>query len=75
MNELAAAGVPASPVLSQGEMLAAQPLRERGTVTSGPDGGPVMQHPLQYRNHPGRVPPDVPPLVDGPDHLPEWRSE
>jgi crotonobetainyl-CoA:carnitine CoA-transferase CaiB-like acyl-CoA transferase len=75
VNELAAAGVPVSPVLSQGEMLAAQPLRERGTVTSGPDGGPVMQHPLQYRNHPGRVPPDVPPLVEGPDQLPEWRSE
>jgi crotonobetainyl-CoA:carnitine CoA-transferase CaiB-like acyl-CoA transferase len=73
VHELAAAGVPAAPVLSQTEMLAAPPLRRRGTVVDGPDGGPVMQHPLRYREHPGRVPPDVPPLVEGPDRLPPWK--
>lgn len=72
VRELSAAGVPVAPVLAQTEMLAAQPLRRRGTVVDGPDGGPVMQHPLQYRNHPARIPPDVPPLVEGPDRLPAW---
>ena len=73
VRELAAAGVPASPVLSQQEMLSAPPLRDRGTVVDGPDGGPVVQHPLQYRNQPARVPPDVPPLVEGPARLPAWK--
>ena len=73
VRELGAAGVPVAPVLSQREMLGAQSFRSRGTVADGPDGGPVMQHPLQYRNHPARVPPDVPPLVEGPERLPAWR--
>jgi crotonobetainyl-CoA:carnitine CoA-transferase CaiB-like acyl-CoA transferase len=73
VSELAESGVPVSPVLSQREMLAAQPFLSRGTIVDGPDGGPVMQHPLRYRNQPGRVPPDVPPLVEGPGHLPPWR--
>jgi crotonobetainyl-CoA:carnitine CoA-transferase CaiB-like acyl-CoA transferase len=72
VRELSAAGVPVAPVLGQREMLAAPPLRSRGTVVDGPDGGAVMQHPLQYRNQPARVPPDVPPLVEGPDRLPAW---
>jgi alpha-methylacyl-CoA racemase len=74
VDVLAGAGVPVSPVLAQDEMLSAQPFHARGTVTSGPDGGPVMQHPLRYRTHPARVPPDVPPLVEGPDHLPPWEA-
>jgi crotonobetainyl-CoA:carnitine CoA-transferase CaiB-like acyl-CoA transferase len=74
VRDLAAAGVPVAPVLSQGEMVAAQLFRERGAVKDGPDGGPVMQHPLQYRQHPARVPPEVPPLIEGPDRLPNWNE-
>jgi alpha-methylacyl-CoA racemase len=72
VHELVAAGVPASPVLSQGEMLHAEHFRARGTVTAGPDGVPVMQHPLVYRDHPARAPRDVPLLVEGADRLPRW---
>jgi crotonobetainyl-CoA:carnitine CoA-transferase CaiB-like acyl-CoA transferase len=74
VHELAAAGVPVAPVLSQTEMLGAQPFRSRGAVVDGPDGGPVMQHPLQYRDHPARVPREVPPLVEGPDRVPSWET-
>ena len=69
---LGAAGVPASPVLSQREMMRADVFSDRGTVTDGPDGEPVMGHPLQYRDHPARVPREVPPLVEGPEHVPTW---
>jgi crotonobetainyl-CoA:carnitine CoA-transferase CaiB-like acyl-CoA transferase len=74
VHELAAAGVPVAPVLSQTEMLAAPPFRSRGAVVDGPDGGPVMQHPLQYRDHPARVPREVPPLVEGPERVPSWET-
>jgi alpha-methylacyl-CoA racemase len=74
VRELAAAGVPASPVLSQDEMLRAEHFRDRGTVVEGPDGEPSMQHPLRYRQHPARVPREVPPLVEGAAHLPGWGS-
>jgi crotonobetainyl-CoA:carnitine CoA-transferase CaiB-like acyl-CoA transferase len=74
VRELAAAGVPASPVLSQDEMLRAEHFRERGTVVDGPDGEPFMQHPLRYRQHPARAPREVPPLVEGASHLPEWQG-
>jgi alpha-methylacyl-CoA racemase len=46
--ELAGAGVPVSPVLSQAEMLAAEHFRQRGLVTDGPDGEAVMGHPVRY---------------------------
>ena len=72
VGELAAAGVPASPVLSQPEMVRAGVFRDRGTVTDGPGGEPVMRHPLQYRDHPARVPREVPLLVEGPEHVPTW---
>jgi crotonobetainyl-CoA:carnitine CoA-transferase CaiB-like acyl-CoA transferase len=71
--KLVAAGVPASPVLSQPEMLAAEHFRRRGTVAQGPHGEPVMEHPLRYRHHPARAPRDVPALVEGPGHLPSWK--
>jgi crotonobetainyl-CoA:carnitine CoA-transferase CaiB-like acyl-CoA transferase len=64
--------VPASPVLSQPEMVRADVFRDRGTVTDGPGGEPVMRHPLQYRDHPARVPREVPLLVEGPEHVPTW---
>jgi crotonobetainyl-CoA:carnitine CoA-transferase CaiB-like acyl-CoA transferase len=75
VGELAAAGVPASPILSQPEMVGADVFRARGTVADGPDGEAVMQHPLQYRHHPARTPHEVPPLVEGPEHVPSWQSE
>ena len=74
LAELQATGVPASPVLSQGEMLAAAPFRERGLVTDGPDGNPVMHHPLRYRHHPAQLPTDVPPLREGVECLPDWET-
>jgi crotonobetainyl-CoA:carnitine CoA-transferase CaiB-like acyl-CoA transferase len=75
VRELASAGVPASPILSQPEMVSADVFRARGTVADGPDGDAVMQHPLQYRDHPARVPREVPPLVDGPEHIPSWETD
>ena len=75
MRELASAGVPASPILSQREMVRADVFHERGTIADGPDGEPVMQHPLQYRRHPARTPHEVPPLVEGPEHVPFWQTE
>jgi crotonobetainyl-CoA:carnitine CoA-transferase CaiB-like acyl-CoA transferase len=70
---LVEAGVPASPVLSQQEMLGAEPFRQRGTVADGPDGEPVMRHPVGYDRHPAQAPRDVPPLASGVDKLPAWR--
>ena len=74
VRELTSAGVPASPILSQPEMVRADVFRARGTVADGPGGEAVMQHPLQYRHHPARTPHEVPPLVEGPDHLPPWEA-
>jgi crotonobetainyl-CoA:carnitine CoA-transferase CaiB-like acyl-CoA transferase len=74
VRELASAGVPASPVLSQREMVRAEVFRSRGTVTDGAGDEPVMQHPLQYRDHPARVPREVPPLVEGPGRVPSWEA-
>jgi crotonobetainyl-CoA:carnitine CoA-transferase CaiB-like acyl-CoA transferase len=71
--ELLAAGVPASPVLSQQEMLRAEHFRRRGTVAQGTSSAPVTQHPVRYEHHPARAPRDVPPLVHGPDRLPSWK--
>ena len=75
VRELASAGVPASPVLSQREMVRAEVFRARGTIAEGSGGEPDMQHPLQYRDHPARVPRDVPPLVEGPERVPPWERD
>jgi crotonobetainyl-CoA:carnitine CoA-transferase CaiB-like acyl-CoA transferase len=72
--QLGATGVPASPVLSQPEMLVAEHFRDRGTVSAGGAGEPVMHHPLEYRRHPARAPSDVPVLVEGPDRIPRWTA-
>jgi hypothetical protein len=29
---------------------------------------------MQYREHPAALPKEVPPLVEGPDHLPQWEA-
>ena len=73
VDTLLAAGVPAAPVLTQSEMLTGPALRGRGTVVSGPDGGPMVRHPLHYRDHPATTPLDVPALVEGEPQLPAWR--
>jgi crotonobetainyl-CoA:carnitine CoA-transferase CaiB-like acyl-CoA transferase len=70
---LVEAGVPVSPVLSQQEMLGAELFRRRGTVGDGPDGEPVMRHPVRYDRHPVQAPRDVPSLASGVDNLPAWR--
>jgi crotonobetainyl-CoA:carnitine CoA-transferase CaiB-like acyl-CoA transferase len=70
---LVEAGVPASPVLSQQEMLGAELFRRRGTVADGPDGEAVMRHPVRYDRHPVRSPRDVPSLASGVENLPAWR--
>lgn len=72
--ELMGAGVPASPVLSQAEMLAAEHFRKRGTVVDDDAGEPLMGHPLRYARHPARSSRDVPPLVEGPEWLPRWEE-
>lgn len=74
VTELAAAGVPASPVLSQAEMLAAEHFRDRGTVSSRGAAPPVVHHPLRYRHRPARAPSSVPALIEGPDRLPAWTA-
>ncbi|TMM17069.1 MAG: CoA transferase [Actinobacteria bacterium] len=66
------AGVPVSPVLSQHEMLEAELFRARGTVADGPDGAPVMCHPVRYDRHPAQAPRDAPPLTTGVGNLPPW---
>jgi crotonobetainyl-CoA:carnitine CoA-transferase CaiB-like acyl-CoA transferase len=53
---LAAAGAPVAPVHDRSEMLADPHLRARGTVFDGPDGRPVLAHPVRYADHPARGP-------------------
>jgi crotonobetainyl-CoA:carnitine CoA-transferase CaiB-like acyl-CoA transferase len=74
VRELEEAGVPVAPVLAQEEMLAAPVFRDRGTVVAGPDGAPVVRHPMHYRRHPALSPTDVPPLVEGHHQLPAWAA-
>ena len=73
VTALVEAGVPVAPVLSQQEMLGAELFRQRGTVGDGPDGEPVMRHPVRYDRHPALAPRDVPPLASGVGNLPTWR--
>jgi crotonobetainyl-CoA:carnitine CoA-transferase CaiB-like acyl-CoA transferase len=70
---LVEAGVPIAPVLSQREMLEADLFRSRGVVTDGPDGEPVMHHPVRYDRHLPHAQLDVPPLATGVENLPAWR--
>jgi crotonobetainyl-CoA:carnitine CoA-transferase CaiB-like acyl-CoA transferase len=74
VRDLAAAGVPASPVLSQDEMLRTEHFRARGTVADGPDGEPAVRHPIRYRKHPAQAPREVPPLLEGSARLPSWHE-
>lgn len=51
---LQAHGAPVAPVQSRVEMLADEHLRERGTVTTGPDGRPWLAHPVRFARRPAR---------------------
>jgi crotonobetainyl-CoA:carnitine CoA-transferase CaiB-like acyl-CoA transferase len=72
VRELLEAGVPASPVLSQDEMLATEELRRRGTVVEHAGGGPRVAHPVRYERAPASAPRTVPELVAGTDAVPAW---
>jgi len=65
MARLGPAGVPISPVLTREEAMAHPHFRERGTMTTGPDGGPRLGHPIRYRNHPARAPGRPPAVGEG----------
>lgn len=69
---LDSAGVPVSPVLGQAELADDDNLQARGLVQRTADGIVAMGHPLRYREHPARLPSNVPPLVEGATALPRW---
>ena len=60
---LAARSVPAAPILTRAEMLEHEHFRERGVLTTGPDGFRAVAHPIQYRFHPA-LQPGQPPRLD-----------
>lgn len=57
---LVAESVPVAPILTRDEMLDHEHFRERGVVTTGPDGYRSVAHPIQYTVHPA-LPPGHPP--------------
>jgi len=63
LARLTATGAPVAPVHDRRAMLADAHLRERGTVLDGPDGRPVLAHPVRYADHPARGP-DAPAPLD-----------
>ncbi len=61
LARLTATGAPVAPVHDRRGMLADAHLRERGTVLDGPDGRPVLAHPVALRRPPRpRVLPPTP---------------
>lgn len=66
LDELRSASIPIAPVLTRQQMLEHPHFRERGTLTTGPDGYLTVGHPMRYRVHPA-LPPGLPPeLGDNP---------
>jgi crotonobetainyl-CoA:carnitine CoA-transferase CaiB-like acyl-CoA transferase len=63
VERLGARAVPAAPVLSRREMLEHPHFRERGVITTGPDGLRSVGHPIRYAVHPA-LPPGRPPELD-----------
>ncbi len=59
LDQLRSASVPIAPVLTRQEMLEHPHFRERGTLTTGPDGYLTIAHPVRYRVHPA-LPPGLP---------------
>ena len=65
VGALAERSVPIAPVLNRLEMLEHPHFRERGVITTGPDGYRAVGHPVRYAVHPA-LPPGPPPDLD--DH-------
>ncbi len=63
VRRLAARAIPIAPVLSRREMLEHSHFRERGVLTTGPDGLRSVGHPIRYAVHPA-LPPGRPPDLD-----------
>jgi crotonobetainyl-CoA:carnitine CoA-transferase CaiB-like acyl-CoA transferase len=57
--------VPASPVLTQAEMLQHPHFRERGTIVEGPDGRPRSGPLVRFEQTPGRPPYGAPAVGSG----------
>lgn len=55
--------VPVAPVLSREEMLEHPNFRQRGIITTGPDGYRAIAHPIKYAKHPALAP-GRPPELD-----------
>ncbi|MDO8364512.1 MAG: CoA transferase [Actinomycetota bacterium] len=60
-------GVPIAPVLSRDEMMEHPNFRERGVITTGPDGYRAVGHPLRFAVHPALPPGRPPELNEHPD--------
>jgi crotonobetainyl-CoA:carnitine CoA-transferase CaiB-like acyl-CoA transferase len=60
VNELLAAGVPASPVLDRTEMLALVHFEERDVVAHDASGAPSTGHPVRFLSHPATRTSDAP---------------
>ena len=54
--------IPVAPILSRDEMLRHPNFAQRGLLSDGPDGHPVLHHPVRYLRHPAREPGEVPML-------------
>jgi len=66
LNQLRTASVPIAPVLTRQQMLDHPHFRERGTLTTGPDGYLTIGHPVRYRVHPSLPPGHAPELGENP---------
>ncbi len=65
LDRLGRHDVPASPVLTQREMLEHPHFRERGTVVVGPDGRPTTGPLVRFEQHPGQPPFGAPEVGSG----------
>jgi crotonobetainyl-CoA:carnitine CoA-transferase CaiB-like acyl-CoA transferase len=66
LERLGEQGVPVAPVLTRDEMLVHPHFRQRGLLTTGPDGYLALGHPIRYAVHPALepgLPPELP--IDG----------
>ena len=66
LDQLRRASVPIAPVLTRQQMLEHPHFRERGTLTTGPDGFLTLGHPIRYRVHPALAPGVAPELGENP---------
>ena len=66
LEQLRSSAVPIAPVLTRKQMLEHPHFRERGTLTTGPDGYLTLGHPIRYRVHPALPPGLAPELGENP---------